>query len=1148
MLKKSVVFLCTALLLICSSVHLSAMPVVFLEGLILPGINRTVSFGDNAKLKERLSRHCSSQALVAFLVDVDEPSTWGCAGLVSSVDEASATIQLRDLVEVFTPRATVKEVPVTDLKTNTTYTELMTLSYRSIGSAALSNMLPSQFTDAVLKIVHRKFKTKQLMKDLTNATTCNQFIQILVERLKLEIAPDKAIEFLTQSPSVERKLNLLVELIIKQHKSIQSNPDDDQALHENFRDALQELVGLPKSTYAFIDEIIDRYERNKQSPHEGPALETYLKFIFALPWKETISPEAESYDLEKVAQTLDAYQYGMEQVKDLVLTHLALRIVSQGSVPLVLCLVGKPGTGKTSICHNIAKALDKKVYRISLAGSHTQSDIVGHNRAYVNATEGKILRALKTTKSASPVIILDEIDKMGTQNEWHGSPADALLHALDPEQNATFSDDYLGTPFDISRVLFIATANNEREIPQALRDRMMIVQVPSYSRAEKIKIAQTIIVPRLLGKIGLISHKPSFSDDVIGAIVDRYTFEDGLRGLTNQLNFLIGKFARGYLRNEAIVFTVDNLASFLGAAHNNLAEFKRKAKEVEPYLEPLTRKKLFEAIESFDVAKERTDEHERLRAYISTFLQLPWAPEIDTTNYNSAAVARALDESHYGTEEVKEQILDYLTMAERAAGSSMSTTLCLFGSPGVGKTSIAEAVAKALNKKFIRISMGGITSPHDVRGVSSEYSSGHAGAIAKALIDAGSRNAVVVLDEIDKIPHVSIANTLLDVLDPTQNKQFLDEYVGAPIDLSQILFIATANNIQQIPGPLFDRMKMVSMTGYSKSQKITIASGYIIPRILAKNRLQSLPFITPELLGTIIDNYTYEVGLRQLTSCLKTLVARYIRALEGKTEFNPTEKDLANIFGAPMIHDKASKDQIGVVNGLTYSMTYDGNVVGGSVMPIQVALVPGGHGRVIITGKLREMCKDSIEIAFSYVKTNYIRLMQQYAPDALPIDPRAPDHFDIHVHALRAANEKDGPSAGLAFCTALISLLTQRPFDHTCAMTGEIDLNGNALAIGGLAQKLEGARRDGVCTVFAPEENRASVETYKGGMPKEIKLVYVNHIEEILPHVLLPQGPNPQYPFSAPKESASTASEGNSALAEGALQEASANPVLIPAS
>ncbi len=1104
-MRKHLVSLFTALACGIITNTVFSLPVVYVDGLLLPSTNRTVS-SEQPEIQNQLTHYQTTQELVAFLLKTDEDisTAWGATGVVSSStlgeglkkNPPTYTITLKDIVQVYNPHDSIRTTPLPGTLNKETRLEVSPSACGFYKDAPLFNRISVKTIEEIYDLLARRYKTKALQKELSTITTCNQFIQTLVERLNLEISALKALEFLTQNSTIQNKLKLLVELILQQGKASGMSGEENQDLAGNFHQQLQDLQ-LPEVTTNYLSDTIERYDRSKGNQLEAPGLEAYLRFALSLPWADAASTKNEEYDLEKVAEMLDEYQYGMDQVKDIILTHLALRMVTPEGSPLVLCLVGAPGTGKTSICKHIAQALGKKMARISLAGVHLQSDITGVSRSYINAAEGKIMRSIKNMQSASGVILLDEIDKMGTQNQQHGSPADALLHALDPEQNYAFTDDYLNIPFNISKILFIATANNEREIPSALRDRMIIVQVPSYTKAEKIEIAQSKIIPRLLQKSGLMSQKPSFSNEVIGLIIDKYTFEDGLRGLTHQLNFLIGKFARAYLRGETIIFTTDNLSTFLGNAHNSLAKFKRKAKEIEPYLSTAARKKLFDAIEAFDATRERTEAHEKLRAYISAVLDFPWIPGEDSTNYNLDAVAAAIDETHYSVDEVKDSILDYLALAQRNTDSSSGSVLCLAGLPGVGKTSVAQALAKALNKKFIRVPMSSLTSIYDIKGLSADYQNGHTGVIAQALIDTGSQNTIIVLDEIDKIPHIAIANALLDVLDPTQNTKFLDEYLGVPVDISKVLFIATANDTSQIPYPLWDRLTMVEMLGYSERQKVEIAQKYLLPKLYTQNNLSPLPFITPELLHTIIYNYTKEAGVRQLGRRLKTIVARYARSLNSTTPLVVTPNNIDAILGEPLTHDAIfNVDSVGTSNGLYWSMS------GGGVLLIQVT-ARRGRGDVKVSGLPKEDMQESANAAVSYVKTNINHIMATYAPNmALPKDISL-NGVDIHIHAMRGATPKSGPSAGLAFCTAIVSCLTGRPTRHDYGMTGEIDLYGNAFAIGGLDQKLEGARNHGLKRVFVPEENRKSIQALKE-MPADVQVTFVETIDDILSEILLP--------------------------------------------
>ena len=1091
LILSTISFLCIA------SVY--PIPAVFVEGLFLPSTTKNYST-TNTTTQAELIKYQETQDTIAFLLEPenDATSVWGVTGKVVSIkmpgtDNKSTTpyfsLKLNDIVQIYNPSSNIK----TDAATSTY--EILNNSYVTYKDAAIYNKIPREVIDKIMSVIHRRYKSSAFKKEVSTITSCNQFIMVIVERLNLEISPTKAIEFITQNFSMQPKINLLLEQIVTQNKSYQSSGDEDDDSANVYRDQLSTLE-LPEEQNNYLNEQIDNYERNKGNPHTSPSLETYLKLALSLPWKDSLNTSAEQFNLEEVAQTLDNYQYGMDQVKDIIITHLALRMVSNNTTPFVLCLVGKPGTGKTSICKHIADALNKKMYRISLGGIHTSSDITGHSKTYINASEGKIIRALKTTGSASCLILLDEIDKLGTQNQWHGSPADALLHALDPEQNTTFFDEYLGTPFNISRVLFIATANSEAEIPAALRDRMIIVQVPSYSRAEKIAIVRTKLLPRLLSTVGLMSKKPVFTDETIGAIIDKYTFEDGLRGLTNQLNLLIGKFARGYLRNEEITFSPENLEDYLGSEHNNLAEFKRKAKMIENYLTTDNRKLLFDAIDSLDGTKARTPEHEQLRTYISEFLSIPWGPVVDTTNYDFAAVTKAIDESHYGAEEIKESILDYLMLSQRASNKDQGTTLCLYGPPGVGKTSIAQALAKALNKKLVHIPMSSITSPTDLRGIGKEYRGSHLGAIGKALSDAGSTNAIIVLDELDKIPNEAIANALLDILDPIQNKKFIEGHLGATIDLSNILFIATANDVSQIPYPLMQRMTFIEMDAYSVRQKLEIAQNYIIPRLLTEFKLDSIPFLTPELINEVIVHYTVEAGVRKLTAKLKTLIARYMRMIENGEPAFITIENLPTYLGAPYERDSnPTEDKVGVVNGLSFSGR------GGSMLPIIAQVYPRtGRGKLTVTGLPGSMLTESATEALAYIRSHALALCARYAPEQKETILNKVATYDVNIQYINM--NVDGPSAGLAMCTALVSAFLNIPVNHTYAMTGTIDLLGQAHAIGGINQKFEGARRNGITHIILPEENRPNFDVLRE-KPAGVEFTFVKSVTEVLDLVLM---------------------------------------------
>ena len=942
----------------------------------------------------------------------------------------------------------------------------------------------------------------------------NQVFQEMISFFKLEVSEEQAVQFLQHNFSIPDKLTILMELFEQARRegkldkiiNASSSGDDPQALREQIKE-----LGAPADVTSELEQTVDQYEAMQANPNaEVPPLLNYLKFALSLPWNKS-TPEA--VDLTAVEATLNQEQFGMDEVKDRTLDYLALRSLSRKPLPTIMCLVGAPGVGKTSVCEVIAKALDRKMTRIALGGIHSESEIRGHRRTYIGAMPGRIMESIKRAGTNNPVCVLDEIDKLATENSFHGSPAAALLEALDPEQNHAFMDHYLGLPFDLSKCIFIATANDLHKIPRALRDRMDIVQVKSYTVEEKITIAQTKIIPRLLSKLKLEEKDyPAFSDDVLRQLIDEHTFEEGLRGMTNKISILIAKHARHYLTSkvrdingtdeeEKISFKAKNLSQYLGAAHSQLEEYKRKAKEIEPFLKESSRRRIFDAIDRYDMTKESDQERPRLRKYIDLFVNLPWGKQTnDKTNLK--ATQDYLAQSHYGMDKVNERILNYLALRKRSA-KARATILCLVGPPGVGKTSICKAIADSMGKDFYRIALGGISHESDIRGMRQGYVGAESGRILNALRKVGSKNALISLDEIDKLGHGSTngspSSALLEVLDPEQNHSFTDNYLGEPFDLSNILFIATANDLNTIPHALYDRMEIIPVEGYNTEQKIAIAQRHILPKLLKQAELENaLDLFSPELIRSVIRNHTMEAGVRKLTTRLNTLIARYVRELENPETaqkashiLDPNNLTISLGARASLFDPMPKEDLVGVVNGLSYSNS------GGKLLQIEVVTMPGS-GAIKLTGQMGDVIQESAQAALSYVRT----YGEKYG-----VAPGRMKDLDIHIHVPSGANVPvEGPSAGAAMITACMSALSGRPIRHDYAMTGTMSLQGKVGVIGGVEQKLDGARRSGMKYAIFPQQNAGDIDELKmhGKLPDDIDIILVDHIDEVLSRVLPP--------------------------------------------
>ena len=518
--------------------------------------------------------------------------------------------------------------------------------------------------------------------------------------------------------------------------------------------------------------------------------------------------------------------------------------------------------------------------------------------------------------------------------------------------------------------------------------------------------------------------------------------------------------------------------------------------DADSYLEALkklkadkeVKDKIRKEIERFKSISSNSSESAVSRGYIETLLELPWNKE-SKDNKDLKNAERILNEDHYGLEKVKERILEFLAV-RNLTSKGESPIICLVGPPGTGKTSIARSVAKALDKKYVRICLGGVRDEAEIRGHRKTYVGAMPGRIVNGLRSAGVRNPLMLLDEIDKMSSDykgDTASALLEVLDSEQNNKFRDHYVELPIDLSEVLFIATANSVQDIPRPLLDRMELIEVTSYTENEKAHIAKEHLLEKQILRNGLKKDQLtISDKALARIISGYTREAGVRGLERKLGEIArkaAREIYSQEKKT-VKITEQNLEKYLGKERysFDRKNDNDEIGIVRGLAWTS------VGGDTLEIEVNVMPG-KGKFQLTGKLGDVMKESAQAGISYIRS----VSEQYH-----IPKKFFTENDIHIHIPEGAVPKDGPSAGITMATAMLSAITKTPVRADVAMTGEITLRGRVLPIGGLKEKLLAAKNAGIKTVCVPAKNEKDVEEISAEIKKGLEIIYVNRMEEVL--------------------------------------------------
>lgn len=555
--------------------------------------------------------------------------------------------------------------------------------------------------------------------------------------------------------------------------------------------------------------------------------------------------------------------------------------------------------------------------------------------------------------------------------------------------------------------------------------------------------------------------------------------------LSEKIRSRVEKNQRDYLLREQLNFIKEELGE--DTELSDAAIFDAECDNLEASQE--VKDKIKKEIKRFRSVAGSNSESVVERGYIETLLELPWdKASVDNEDLEAAEVV--LKEDHYGLEQVKERILEYLAVRSLTRQGD-SPILCLVGPPGTGKTSIARSVARALQKKYVRICLGGMRDEAEIRGHRKTYVGAMPGRIVTGLKQAGVKNPLMLLDEIDKVSSDykgDLSSALLEVLDSEQNNRFRDHYVELPIDLSQVLFIATANSTETIPRPLLDRMELIEVTSYTANEKFHIAKEHLVEKQLEKNGLAKLLSISDSALRKIIESYTREAGVRELERKIGELCRKAAREIlqKKKKSVKITSGNLETYLGKVKYSaDKANKaDEIGIVRGLAWTS------VGGETLQIEVNKMPG-KGEIELTGQLGDVMKESAMAGISYLRS----VSKEYN---IPEDTF--EKNDFHIHIPEGAVPKDGPSAGISMATAVLSAITEIPVRADVAMTGEITLRGRVLPIGGLKEKILAAKIAGIKKVIVPKENEKDVEEISKEIKAGIQIVYVEHMRKVIEH------------------------------------------------
>ena len=550
----------------------------------------------------------------------------------------------------------------------------------------------------------------------------------------------------------------------------------------------------------------------------------------------------------------------------------------------------------------------------------------------------------------------------------------------------------------------------------------------------------------------------------------------------------VDKHQREYILREQLKLIREELGE--DSTVSDAEEFEAELKKLKAPKE--VKEKLKKEISRFKSSLNSPSENAVIRTYIETLLEMPW-DKASKDNEDIAYAKQVLDEDHYGLEQVKERILEFLAVRTLTKKGD-SPILCLVGPPGTGKTSIAKSLARAMKKKYVRISLGGVRDEAEIRGHRKTYVGAMPGRIANGIRAAGVKNPVMLLDEIDKVSTDYKGDTfsaLLEVLDSEQNSRFRDHYLEVPLDLSEVMFITTANTLQTIPRPLLDRMEVIEISSYTENEKLHIALEHLIPKQLERNGLspEQLTF-SRHAVWKMARNYTKEAGVRQLEREIGNVCRKAAKELltTDRKKIAVTDRNIQKFLGKEKYSYQMvnPEPEVGIVRGLAWTS------VGGDTLQIEVNVMPGS-GEIMLTGQLGDVMKESARTGISYIRS----VSRNYGI--------ADDFFekhDIHVHIPEGAVPKDGPSAGITMATAMLSAVTERKVRADLAMTGEVTLRGRVLPIGGLKEKLLAAKNAGMKTVLVPKENKADVEEISTEITKGLEILYVENMDEVLRQAL----------------------------------------------
>lgn len=727
-----------------------------------------------------------------------------------------------------------------------------------------------------------------------------------------------------------------------------------------------------------------------------------------------------------------------------------------------------------------AMAGDQKIFLV--AQRSIETDDPTQEDVYEVGTVGTIKQIMKLPKHIVRVLVSGETRGILKQLQQDTQYLQAEVEVID-ESDLVIQDDLNGESMarSLKDTFLDYAARNGKMSKEAVAE---ILEIKSLKKLVDEIAANTpfyyVDQQEILGKVDFWERYETLAFKLVNEV----QIMDIKDELQQKVKERVDKHQKEYILREQLKLIREELGD--DSTLSDAEEFEKAAKNLKAPKE--VNEKLKKEISRFKSSLNSPAESGVIRTYIETLLEMPW-DKAGKDNQDIKYAEEVLEADHYGLEQVKERILEFLAVRSLTKKGE-SPILCLVGPPGTGKTSIARSLAKALKKPYVRISLGGVRDEAEIRGHRKTYVGAMPGRIANGIRQAGVKNPLMLLDEIDKVSTDYKGDTfsaLLEVLDSEQNYKFRDHYLEVPLDLSEVLFIATANSLQTIPRPLLDRMEVIEVTSYTENEKLHIATEHLIPKQLEKNGLKKEQLkISKNAVWKIASNYTKEAGVRQLEREIGNICRKAAKEIltTGKKSVTITEKNLFKYLGKEKFTYQMANaaDEIGIVRGLAWTS------VGGDTLQIEVNVMPG-KGEIMLTGQLGDVMKESARTGISYIRS--VSRDYQIADDFF-------EKHDIHVHIPEGAVPKDGPSAGITMATAMLSAITEQKVRADIAMTGEVTLRGRVLPIGGLKEKLLAAKNAGIKTVLVPKKNLADVEELSQEITKGLEILPVEHMEEVL--------------------------------------------------